>query len=279
MNWTNIFIEVISLTNVAIFVNRLIVDGNYKTALLLYDYTSVRDTRFIQELTSPSKGNHNSIILRSADSLEWTDLNAQYTFLQAHGELPIVMMNFDLQWNQRMLNLMTPLDRSVYNYVFLLPMPHDFNKKRIVTKIRQEHPSFQNTSIVFYQTPLGVPTNKSLEVFVNSICHGYNCSIFDIDRQTDILTRLNQIGNLHEFVFEKSMKKTFIYWNDRNVSSTAVNVMLNDSNWYLANYINLNMKGSIILQVYGRGYYYEPKNSLIYAEMFLSSLDRRSLNT
>lgn len=277
MNLTNIFFEAISLTNLVIFVNRLIVDGNYKTALLLYDYTSVRDTRFIQELISPSKGNHNSIILRSADSLKWIDDDAKRAYLQTHDELPIVMMDFDQKWSYRMLNLMTPMDRSAYNYVLLFPMQQNIEKWRILTKMRTDHVSFLSNSIVFYQTPrtaLDVPTNKSLEVFVNSICYTANCSIFDIDSQADILIRLNRIGNLHEFLFEKAKKKTILYVGhlDANLTVNHLNIMLNDANWYMANFITLNMKG-LTLTAVNKNCYYEPKTHLIYKEMFLPSWD------
>lgn len=56
MNFTNTFFDLMSLTNLTLFVNRLIHDGPYQSATLVYDYESIRDTNFIQKLLeSPNR--------------------------------------------------------------------------------------------------------------------------------------------------------------------------------------------------------------------------------
>lgn len=272
MNLTNTFLEVISLTNLAIFVNRLIVDGNYETALFLYDDASVRDTHFIRELTSTS-GNYTSIILRSADILRWTFLSEKKKFLSAHNELPIIMMSYDQQWDDRLLNLMTPIDRSAHNYVFLLPM-HHYSRWGEILQTFQSHFSYPNTSVVFYQTPhmpQNEATNHSIEVFVNSNCFTAGCSILDIGSDNDTMTQLNKIENLHEFVFEKAMKKTmlFMYDVDSKARVRDNRVMLNNSNQFMANFIARNLRNISMVQL-SDSCFYKPKNDSFYAELCAS---------
>lgn len=64
MYLTNNFFNLISLTNLTIFVTRLIRDGQYQSAVLLYDYASIGDTNFIQELTDSPNRNFTLVTLR-----------------------------------------------------------------------------------------------------------------------------------------------------------------------------------------------------------------------
>lgn len=278
MNLTNVFLEMISLTNLAIFVNRLIVDGNYETALFLYDDASIRDTHFIQELNDLSNDNYTIMTFRSEDCVNWTSYDTDELFWRVPRSLQIFMINYDHDWNDRLLDLETPFTRPGRNYVFLLPMQHQQQKEDILLSF-DFYSTFRNSCIAFYETPRtaqNVVSDKSIDVFVNMDCYTVNCSIFDADNRADISAQLNQIGNLNEFVFSKFIFETFLHLNQWDSTLTAMdhkNIMLDDSDLLMANYIARNMKNLTTQLHTTGGCDYKAKNGSIYAEFFSSSLD------
>lgn len=291
MNLTNIFINLVSLTNLTIFLNRLIHDGQYKSVLLIHDNESIRDTNFIQELSNSSNRNYYTLVIACVsefDSPEWMlEFNSQ-SFMNV---LSILMVEVDMIHPKQGF----PIFRHcafAHNMVVLLPMRR--NRKNIdflryffnMTKGRT-----RRFSLIFYQTPNTIQnavSNKSIEVFVmSSRMIAYERPVFGIHVHGDIHSQLSSTKNVTDEVFEP-IGVTFLLLvnNDmvRNVSNilNRTDVMSDSQNIFMANYIVRKMKNLTTLQVVlseiganKNVFLYTSSNRSIYAELSISTLDYR----
>lgn len=291
MNFTRILFDFISLTNLTIFLNRLMSDGQYESAILHYDYESIRDTRFIQDLTDSSNFNYTFISVNLDESESSFRMSGLISYQNLSSALNIIMAN-ESAWSGKILN-----DRySIYSRdaVFLLPMQHDSRKQEVLWMFYQllqvEFNLRGNISLVFYQTPhtiQHVVSSKSIEAYVvTSHLIPANRSVFGIDRQSDIHTQLNQTANLQKKIFApvlKSLMYFYVFDELRKVKSIEKSriVMSGNANVYMSNYITRNIKNLTTWQFVQRHFgsirggliKYEPSNEPIYAESFMTSLE------
>lgn len=85
-----IIVELISLTNLTCFLDRLIYNGKYDAAIFLYDDISTRDNNFIKEIASVSFGKYSMVTM---------DINARKVdekvlpFLNHFNFIEIIMMD------------------------------------------------------------------------------------------------------------------------------------------------------------------------------------------
>lgn len=201
MNFTNIFFGLMSLTN---RVNRVMHDGQYQTAILLYHYMAIRDTDFIQEITDSNNRNYTIVAVCMDDLYNTVQLLESSPYRNIKNALQIVMVHHrrSVPYSDVLFSRHT---------VYLLLMRSGTNKKIILNRI---HGQFQfirgNFSVIFYQTPYTIqyPTsNKSIEVFeVNSHAIPPNRSVFKIYVQSDILLQLNQTKNLCDVILVPGKK-------------------------------------------------------------------------
>lgn len=167
MNLTNILVELFSLSNLAIFVNRFIVDGNYETAILQYDDASIRDTNFIADLSGLS--NHNYTIF--AKRLDWLNMPPSWEmepFRKFQNAMQIFMVDCQQEWEHRFNSIVSQLFIYRRNFVFLLPMQHGERKQEIM-QTATRYADVENCTMIFYQSPTKVHPSvngKSIEVSI-----------------------------------------------------------------------------------------------------------------
>lgn len=291
MNLTNILFELVSLTNLTIFLNRLMSDGQYKSAILLYDYESIRDTSFIRDLTDLSNFNYTFISVnldKSESSFRMTDL---ISYQNLPNALHIVMAA-ESEWFGRTLNNRY----SIYSRdaVFLLPMQPASRKQEILrtfsTLLRVEYNLRGNVCLIFYGTPHTIQqtvSSKWIEAFVvTSQLIPANRSVFGIDVRSDIHFQLDQTLNLRKKIFapvQKSLMYFYVFDELRKVKNIEKNkiVMSENANVYMANFITRNTKNLTTWQFVQRKFgniregliKYEPSSESIYAELLMTSMD------
>lgn len=281
MHFTNIFIGLVSLTNVTLFVNRLINDGQFQTAILLYNNEAIRDTNFIRELTDCPNRNY-SIVTVCVDEFESSDWAPEFSpYSKIVNALHLIMVN---EWSS-----VTLADRQLdfsHNRVFLLPMQRDDKKKQVLQKWKDRKDMFRgNHSAVFYQTPHTIQqavSKKSIEVFVmNSQLSGPNRCVFEIDGRSDINSQLSQTRNVYEKIFAR--KEALIVLTGQlgkiNISAISKSVIATNADIFMANYIARNLKNLTAWQFLEikngvKGLIkYRPSEESIYGDLFLSSLE------
>lgn len=182
MNLANLFVELISFSNLAIFVNCLITDGNYQTAFLLYDDASIKNVHFISELTEISNQNY-AITMMRFEGME-QDFNME-PFEEFKNTIQIVLVNSEqLSGNQ----LTQHFYRKSRVSVILLPKQDDIQKRGMLKTVPYIWFG-ESCAVIFYQLPVS-PTStafsKSIEVYVNSRASLAKERIVHIDGNIDI---------------------------------------------------------------------------------------------
>lgn len=287
MYLTNVFLGLMSLTNLTIFMNRVINDGQYKSAILIYDYKSVGDTNFIQELSDLPNRNYaiSTVCIDDAVNQHWMEhLSINQHLLNA---LHIAMV-VETEWDVKTL-----LHRhSLYSrdIVFLLPEQHrSLNQKKLwVFRTRQGNKN--RISVIFYQTPRTIHqgfSNKTIEAFVvNSDVIPANRSVFEIDARSDIHSQLHGVANLTRNIFDPEKSTLLVFFElgaSRNVEIIEGNgkAMTNNKDIFMANFIARHMKNLTTWQMIQTNsgnhlntvFTYKPSNRPIYAELFVSSME------
>lgn len=198
-------------------------------------------------------------------------------FAQISNAIQILMINYypDLDWILRIIKISIQFEADARNYVFVHPMQTDGHKEKIL-KTLYTNGWFRNSTVIFYNTSSTVQhvvSNKSIEVFANTKCCSVNCSIFDVENHSDMMHQLNKIRNLHEFIFEKSMRKTLFHLVESDVIliDDVLEKMFNNSKIFMANYIARNLKEAATEQVAAKLCTYKPSNRSAYSELYVSS--------
>lgn len=277
MNFTNIFFGLMSLTNLTLFLNRVVHDGQYETVMFLYFNHAIEDTNFVQELSDSPYG-HYSIVTVCMDEFDHSiQLLESIPYRNLKKALQIIVLGATMPVNDILFTRDT---------TFLYPMwPHEI-KQDFLDRVRGEFRGKGNFSMIFYQTPRTIQqadSTKSIEVFVvDTFNLSPDRSVFGIDLQSDIHVQLNRTDDLHSKLFEPT-QKTLLYFSDDDGLKTVTNLMNTKSamsgnaNIYLWNYIARNMKNLTTWQAVPiEKYYdiprlkkYEPSNGSIYAELFI----------
>lgn len=287
MYLTNVFLGLMSLTNLTIFMNRVINDGQYQSAILIYDYKSIEDTNFIQELSDPRNRNYAiaTVCIDNALNQHWMEhLTINEHLLNALH----VAMVVDTEWDVKTL-----LQRhSLYSrdIVFLLPERHRSLNQKMLWIFRSRQGNKNRISVIFYQTPRTIRhrfSNKTIEAFVvNSDVIPANQSVFEIDAQGDIHSQLNGVANLTKKIFDPEKRTLLVFFElgaSRNVEIIEGNgkPMTNNKDIFMANFIARHMKNLSIWQLIQQKsgnflnnvFKYKPSNRPIYAELYVSSVE------
>lgn len=172
MSLTSLLVaNVLSLSNLAHFLDRLITDGKYETVLLIYDEASVEDTNFVPGLANLAAGKYSTVIVdMDRGKIPWMEMKPYH--LQ-FGVLEIVMVNCDR--NDVCLNtwlLQAGHIHNRHNIILLIPMQSE-DRKSLIWKwfnYVAYYICHVNISVVFYEKEMSLPkddtSRKSIEIFV-----------------------------------------------------------------------------------------------------------------
>lgn len=280
MNLTNIFFGLMSLTNLTLFLNRVMHDGQYQTAILLYDYEAIVNTNVIQELTDYPNRTYAFVVVRMDECGHSVDMLKSYSYEKISNALHINMDHRCIDGNSVLFTR---------DALFLFPMQNNKQKREFLWDFRTKfHFVAGTSSVVFYQTARTIPqafSNKTIEVYVvRSYAVAADHMVFGIDNRSDINLQMNQTRNLRDKIFDPK-RKTLIYFFEhdelREVKSIlkSKDVMSSNANVFMANYITRNIKNLSTWQFMNKkiGEWklikYEPPNEKIYAELFMSSME------
>lgn len=260
MDSTNLFVvNVISVSTLTIFIDRLITDGNYKTVRLVYDMGSVRDNNLIRDLSNNDK--YNTFIVNS-NSL--TSIEPKST--ESFGILQIILLDWDERWQKTMKHRSFATNYveqfKTLNVVMFIRKPSDLQRELIWPNLAWLA-MFYNVSVVFYDTVDSMdghaPTNMSLEVFVLN----FDTSKAVLPARIDVEQCFNLVEcNLYEKIFESIPRKTRLFVPidvDRsprnrklmkNAKLNATSIDFGSSAAYLTNFVvrNLRTKNVFIQQ-------------------------------
>lgn len=158
MNLASLLVaNLISLSNLTHFLDRLITDGNYQTVLLIYDDASVRDTNFIPELADLAFGKYAMVIMNSDHTNQsYAEYNYAYDLKlfeqQQTGIIQIIMADYGNRAVEKSLRRNSFL-HSLQDVVCLIPVQPDDEKKKIWKLFNRREVSlrYRNCSIIFYQ--------------------------------------------------------------------------------------------------------------------------------
>lgn len=116
MNSTNLFVaNVISISTLTLFLDRMITGGDYKTFGLVYDMESARDNNLIQRLTNDTKYNANIV-------------NINRLSIEERCRLPSSILHIVLiAWNKRN-------KQSIARCLFFLPRYDTMNVIMVIQK-------------------------------------------------------------------------------------------------------------------------------------------------
>lgn len=153
MHLQNIVVELVSLTNLTMFLDNFIANGRYETAIFLYDNISVRDVNFIQELATVSFGKYSIVTVDfSAPEVDKIVL----PFLQHYSYIEIIMVD-SRNWTVllRTLEVKYIYDCTL-DIIFLLEKHSDQNQQMMLKRFKDdlyETLALLNCVIVFYRNP------------------------------------------------------------------------------------------------------------------------------
>lgn len=270
-----------SLTNLTLFLNRVMHDGQYQTAILLYSYEAIRDTNFIQEITDHHSRHYTIVAVGIHDNS--TQLLESVPYRNIRNALQIIMVYRNVPYSDVLFSR---------HIVYLVPMQNDKMKRNILNKIHRQFQFIKgNFSMIFYQTPRTIQqakSNNSIEVYVlNSHAIAPDRSVFKIDLESDILFQLNQTANLCDDIFVPWKKTSMCFLGVgvkrlRNVknSMNSTKTMSGNANVFMVNYITRYMKNLTAWNLVPTKIYnhfemakYNSLNNSTYAELFIPSME------
>lgn len=261
MNLASLFIvNLISMSNLTHFLDRLITDGKYKTILLVHDDASVRDNNFVPQLAELAFGKYATVNVN-------TDRMTSEQFLPYRalfGILQVIMLKFDENGAKRLNKLMRGpnFQLSSQNVVMLIPMPSNEQKQEIWKILGKEGPyccRYRNMSVIFYETEMMAnASRKSLEVFVFNHKTIVDLDVQEIDVENSVEYNMNNQSNdadqsdLNGKIFGSIIRKPnvcMIIPTTVNGSITKPvhrgnNILINlgSADYYLSNFIVRNLR-------------------------------------
>lgn len=258
MNLSNLFVTNL-LANLTIFLNRLIIDGNYKTVLLTYDDANINNIDFIGQMVSRAGGKYAMLTKKSTEEVKFNP-NIRTSFRSAALLLIAMLKIVDFDDCRMYFYRINFAGFDRYNLVLLVPMPSDDQQEKLLWRCMRIGPDrYINTSVVLYQTKV-ISSRKQIKIYA------LNYKLDKIDEYGDVRLsvdveksfykgQLNE-SNLHGEIFGSIIKKpnliitteTFIekfskkaFSQHGNFGSAAV---------YLSNFFtqNLHFKDVIVHQ-------------------------------
>lgn len=259
--------NLIVVSNLTFFFNRLITDGNYKTVLLNYDDVNcdLKDTNFDSELAGLASENYAMYIMKSNYSqvIAWEVTPIKIRF----GVLEILTLNYDNDGKKRMRQLLQRNDNSRYtaaSIVLLIPMQSDERKKEFwqCFSAATRYFPYINASVVFYQTERSVKMANTSRELIEIFALNHYDRLLRRTQNVDVKNSIFDVGeliegNLNEKIFGSISKKPNLVINTfvsaaappkRGSDLQLVNI--GDANQYHSNFItqNLRNKDAVIRQ-------------------------------
>lgn len=251
MRLQNLVVELISLTNLTYFLDRVFDEGQYKAAIFLYDNISTRDNNFISEIATVSFGKCSIV---TVDIIPPNEGGSLSPFFNHFDYIEIVMMD-SRDWDAliRSLSLKYIYDCTL-DMVFVLQMYPGQNLTMMVKQFESELYSqlaLVNCVLVFYRVPGKGDSSsleKSLEVFTlysSSAETSQNISTFDVaNHSADVTMTKSDDASLKNTIMGSKNKRIVILTipsSYRRLEDSEF-TMVDDANIYLSNFLSNNIK-------------------------------------
>lgn len=283
------------MSNLTIFVDRLITDGKYKTICLVYDEAFIKDTDFVSQLVDLSQGKYAMFIMKHEYPKVLAPVMKKHR--RESGILQVLMLNYGEDGKKRLRNLMSSQNilYNTQNVVLLITMQSNERREEIwdffngLPATQTSHIPYINISVVFYQTQtqmsmkMANASRKSMEIFVLNYKTQEIVEPQEIDVENCDGFRNDQVNecNLHEKIFGQISRKTLLAVHSLTTSmKTATtesilhgnNTLVNfgQARFYLTNFLvrNLRFKDFVFQNIFrhsyiklARGRYYEYSES------------------
>lgn len=283
------------MSNMAVFLDRVVTDGNYKTVLLKYDPLSIRDYDFVPQLSELAFGKYALFTRKEKYFNAVVDRYGTKTFQWHSNVLKIIMMEFtNIGW---LLPAVLTRDHLYFNakpannILLISIQSHDQRQAfwRFIAKyhvfasdLSTPDTPFLNVSVIFYQTERSVKkaktsnktSNKTMEIFVLN----YKEAGVPDPLEIDVGDSVSQLGNdnLNDKIFGSIIKKFTLLFrtaaSDYNsITRTSLRgndtlINLGSAEYYISNFIvsNLHYEGIKFKQI------------LNYVRNGLNTIDRRT---
>lgn len=280
MRLQNLVVELISLTNLTCFLDRLFADGKYKAALFLYDDFSTQDNNLIAEIATVSFGKCSILTLDvSPDIVNQIEIVAP--FFQQFNYIEVVMMD-SRNWTTLIETLKyTYIFYFTLDVVFLMQMHPDQNRSMMLKQFENElyeELALLNCVVVFYRIPANGTTSaqeQSLEAYPL-----YSSSSFSVppngiaaDNDSDAVINEFAIGSKNMRLVIQTMP-SFV----RPMSDTEF-TMVDDADIFLSNFLSNNIENMATLSVFMRPddleyIEYNPSTQHNYMELYCRSTSK-----
>lgn len=210
--------NVISMSNLTLFLDRLITHGKYNSIHLVYDDASIKDTDFVPQLVDLSQGKYAMFITKKEYSFFFTK-PVMTPYRSRSDLLQVLMLNYDEGGKTRLVDILKGqnLFYSTQNVVLLMPMQSNERKREVWNCFNERtitrNTQFTNISVVFYQTETSMKvanaSRKSIEIFVLNYKASQNVEPKEIDVENSSCAWNNQVNecNLHDKIFGEISKK------------------------------------------------------------------------
>lgn len=262
MNLSNLLVTNL-LANLTIFLDRLIIDGNYKTVLLTYDDAYINNIDFVGQMVDKAGGKYTMLIKKSMDEVNFN--SHIITPLRSAVLLLIAILKFDdFDDCPTHFNGINSAGFIRYNLVLLIPMPSDDQQEKSLWRCIRFGPSKHiNTSVVFYQTEVSMnmvnSSRKSIEIYalnykVDKIDGDGNVRL-NLDVENSFYKGQLNESNLHGQIFGSIIKKPNLIIDIETFAGNFPRKAFSHGNFgsadlYLSNFIaqNLHFKDVMVNQ-------------------------------
>lgn len=255
MNLPQLFVTTLmSMSNLTHLLNRLIIDGEYKTVLLVYDYddVTVRDTNIVNGLADLTNAEYAVCITK--ERVWKIKFHETVPFQHRRGVLKVLMLNKNRRFSQFIYG--QSLTRSEQNIVLLLPMQPD-NRKELRNSHFSNDMCFINTSVIFYQTEstmrMAITSKNPIEIYALNYKVQY-LSHSAVDVMKSVYNGPLNERNLHDNIFGSITKKpNLVLFTVTTVKESLTKtpigrgkdelINLGNADYYHSNFIARNLRG------------------------------------
>lgn len=287
-------------SNLPLFLDRLITDGNYKTVLFIYDDTDaiIKDTNFLPQLSDLSFGKYAMCVMREDYSNFGSKAWRIFSPYREHsGLLQILTLNYSEGQMSRLPQLLNRYNeqQNKQNVVLLIPMPPDNQRNDIWHHFEKRSSAAArriNLSVIFYRKEMSMmmakTPRKSIEIFALNYGEEFR-GRSKVDVKNSVCNvQLNE-SNFHDNIFESITKKMNLVIETTTAAFEPITVQrgnvslinLMNADHYLSNFIasNLRAKHVLIQQrlrqeevrnyfVQSQSYEYIVSKEKLYAELY-----------
>lgn len=271
MNFTNLLFKVVSLSNLNIFLHRLIDDGQYNSVFLYHNHALARDTNFRQEFSNYSS-RYFTITTHCIG-----DEGCHDRFITNHieGSLQIYIV-YDANPNNihRMDYYIKQRYATVGDTLYVIPMQNPRRKWKILNV-----DTGVNAQVVFYQTPETIENHiseKPIEVFL------LNWALLSLRRyhilEVAIPSPSDRIHNFYSEVFQSEGQTVLMFmhrldsWQRSEMVNNPERIMSYNKDVYMMNYICMNSRALVVqgMHKFNVDHFYALSDEKIYSELFIS---------